>query len=115
MGVRIPPFRTTTRQGPIYWAFFHFSRTIANGSLTDGSRRGKTGRDEAGAGEIVHGRASAAVSDACHLHPELLHQDQRAQMRGGADACMAVGDLGFLGANPVEKLWQRKRCMLRLG
>ena len=54
--------------------------------------------------QIVHGRAGAAIADTRHLHPELLHQHQRAQMRGRADAGMAVGDLDLLRAYPVEQL-----------
>ena len=59
---------------------------------------------ELAAEEIAHGRPRAAIRDAGHADAKLLHQHQRAEVRGGTDTGMPIGDLVFFCPNPVQQL-----------
>ena len=57
---------------------------------------------ELSADEIVHRRPRPAISKPLHLNADFLHQYQRAEVGGGAYACVAVGHLPLLRSHPVK-------------
>ncbi len=59
---------------------------------------------ELAAEQVVHGRTSAAIGNAVEGNPELVAEHRHAQMRGRADAGMAVIHLFLLAPHPIKKL-----------